>query len=601
MNYPILGAVIASERDVVSTRQRARDLAALLGFEPQDQTRIATAISEIARNAFRYAGGGRAEYALEGDNTPQTLVVTIADQGPGIAHLKRVLDGQYISKTGLGIGILGARRLMDEFEIDSAGKSGTRVVLKKRLPSRAPPVTSQRLAKISDELARQTPQDPLDELQRQNQELLRALQELRSRQEEMEQLNHELEDTNRGVLALYAELDERADRLKRADQMKSQFLSHMSHEFRTPLNSILALCRLLLDRRDGQLTPEQEKQVTYIRQSAENLFELVNDLLDLAKVEAGKTEVKAAEFEVVSLFGALRGVLRPLLTNPAVSLIFEDPAGIPSMFTDEGKLSQILRNFISNALKFTDRGEVRVSAQYSEHAQTVTFAVCDTGIGIAPEHHDVIFRDFAQIENPVQRRVKGTGLGLSLSKKLAELLGGGVALSSEPGVGSTFSVWLPMVYSGAEPRVREGEGRRTPRLLSIEDEEVSRYVIRQALSSLRVELIEAATAADGLRRAREERPDLILLDLLMPEMNGFEVLQELRRSESTRGIPVIVVTSKLLTPSDRKLLDEHGALLLPKDVFSRADGGETVQGALARAGISDVTNTAEGGAHEAAR
>jgi CheY-like chemotaxis protein len=271
------------------------------------------------------------------------------------------------------------------------------------------------------------------------------------------------------------------------------------------------------------------------------------------------------------------------------------------MFTDEGKLSQILRNFISNALKFTDRGEVRVSARYSEHDQTVTFAVCDTGIGIAPEHHDTIFRDFAQIENPVQRRVKGTGLGLSLSKKLAELLGGGVALSSEPGVGSTFSVWLPMVYPGAEPRVREGEGRRTPRLLSIEDEEVSRYVIRQALSGLRVELIEAATAADGLRRAREERPDLILLDILMPEMNGFEVLQELRRNESTRGIPVIVVTSKLLTPSDRKVLDEHGAVLLPKDVFSRVDSGETVKGALARAGISDVAGTTEDGAPEAAR
>jgi signal transduction histidine kinase len=594
MIYPILSAVIAREQDVVSTRQRARDVAALLGFEPQDQTRIATAVSEIARNAFRYAGGGRAEYALEGDGTPQTFSVTIIDEGPGIAHLKRVLDGRYISKTGMGIGILGARRLMDDFEIDSSPESGTRVVLKKRLPPRVPPVTPQGLAKIAGELTPQTPQDPLDELQRQNQELLRVLQELRFRQEEMEQLNHELEDTNRGVLALYSELDERADRLKRSDQMKSQFLSHMSHEFRTPLNSILALCRLLLDRRDGELTPEQEKQVTYVRQSAENLFELVNDLLDLAKVEAGKTEVKPSEFEVVSLFGALRGVLRPLLTNPAVSLIFEDPAGIPPIFTDEGKLSQILRNFISNALKFTDRGEVRVSARLSGEGQIVTFSVSDTGIGIAPEHHDVIFRDFAQIENPVQRRVKGTGLGLSLSKKLAELLGGGISLNSELGVGSTFSVWLPMVYPGATPPVREAQVRRTPRVLSIEDEEVSRYVVRQALSGFRVELIEAATAADGLRRAREERPDLILLDILMPEMNGFEVLQELRRNEATRAIPVIVVTSKLLTPSDRKVLDEHGAFLLPKDVFSRLDSGEAVRSALAAAGVSDVTPSQEG-------
>jgi two-component sensor histidine kinase len=231
----------------------------------------------------------------------------------------------------------------------------------------------------------------MEELRQQNADLLRTLDELRQRQEDLSRLNRELEDTNRGVVALYAELDERADHLRRADEVKTRFLSNMTHEFRTPLNSILALTRLVLERVDGELSVEQERQIHYIRKSAENLSELVNDLLDLAKVEAGKIVVRPAEFEVRNLFGALRGMLRPLLLNTSVNLVFDEPEGIPSLCTDEGKVSQILRNFISNALKFTEQGEVRVSARLSEDgrhdgredARKVVFSVADTGIGIA--------------------------------------------------------------------------------------------------------------------------------------------------------------------------------------------------------------------------
>ena len=191
------------------------------------------------------------------------------------------------------------------------------------------------------------------------------MEEIRTRQVELTRVNRELEDTNRGVVALYAELDEKADHLRRADELKSKFLSNMSHEFRSPLNSILALTGLLRDRSDGPLTGEQEQQVDYIRKAAHDLLELVNDLLDLAKVEAGKLEARPIEFEISNLFAALRGMLRPLLLNQSVDLIFEDADHIPTLFTDEGKISQILRNFISNALKFTERGEVRVSAQPS--------------------------------------------------------------------------------------------------------------------------------------------------------------------------------------------------------------------------------------------
>ncbi|WP_047197353.1 sensor histidine kinase [Caldimonas brevitalea] len=265
---------------------------------------------------------------------------------------------------------------------------------------------------------------------------------------EVEALRAELEETNRGVLALYAELDTQAEALRQATELKSRFLAYMSHEFRTPIGSIRSIARLLMDRVDGPLTPEQETQVRFIQETSAEFSEMVDDLLDLAKVEAGRVEISPAWFEMVDLFSALRGMFKPVLTNPDVVLVFEEPQDVPPLYNDDRKLAQILRNFISNALKFTLKGEVRVSARRDDQDQ-VTFAVSDTGIGIAPEFHHAIFQDFAQVDSPIQKRLRGTGLGLSLSKRLAELLGGSVALQSELNVGSTFSVTLPVRLPGA--------------------------------------------------------------------------------------------------------------------------------------------------------
>lgn len=282
---------------------------------------------------------------------------------------------------------------------------------------------------------------------------------LTSSQAQVEALQAELDETNRGVLALYAELDTQAQQLRQATELKSRFLAYMSHEFRTPISSIRSLTRLLLDRVDGPLTDEQEKQINFIRTTSEEFADMVNDLLDLAKVEAGRIDVSPGWFELVDLFAALRGMFKPVLVNPDVQLIFEEPQGIAQLFTDDAKLSQILRNYISNALKFTAQGEVRVSAVTAPAASGVpgedeiTFSVADTGIGIAPEFHDAIFQDFIQIGSPIQKRLRGTGLGLSLSKRLAELLGGRVGLRSEPGVGSVFSVTLPLRLPGAAAEV----------------------------------------------------------------------------------------------------------------------------------------------------
>jgi len=270
--------------------------------------------------------------------------------------------------------------------------------------------------------------------------------ELEARRADVASLTAELAETNKGVVALYAELDDKAELLREASELKSRFLSYMSHEFRTPLGSIRSITRILLDRLDGPLTGEQEKQIHFVQSSATELTEMVNDLLDLAKVEAGRVTISPAWFEMVDLFSALRGMFKPILTNDDVSLFFDEPVGIPRIYTDHKKLSQILRNFISNALKFTVKGEIRVAATRSD--DFVTFSVTDSGIGIAKEFHEAIFQDFVQVDSPMQKRFRGTGLGLSLSKKLALLLGGSVAVQSEVGKGSTFSVRIPVSIDG---------------------------------------------------------------------------------------------------------------------------------------------------------
>jgi signal transduction histidine kinase len=440
---PLLTVSLRTEPDVVVARQRARQIARHLGFEAQDQTRIATAVSEVARNVVQYAGQGRIEFQLEGRTAPQLLLIQVSDGGPGIPHLAAVLSGRYVSQTGMGLGVVGARRLMDQFDIASAPGQGTTVTLGKLLPRSAPILDAAALGRVGRALAAEGLQNPLAEVQYQNQELMRALEELRRRQEELVQLNRELEDTNRGVVALYAELDEKAEHLRRADQMKTRFLSNMSHEFRTPLNSILAIGRLLQLRTDGELTGEQEKQVGFILKGAQDLAELVDDLLDLAKVEAGKISVRPTEFRLEHLFGALRGMLRPLLVTETVKLVFEDAEHIPPLYTDEAKVSQVLRNFLSNALKFTERGEVRVSAALSEDGQRVALSVADTGIGIAPQDHDKVFDDFRQLDSSTSRGHGGTGLGLSICRRLATMLGGRIALESAPGRGSTFTLHVP--------------------------------------------------------------------------------------------------------------------------------------------------------------
>jgi len=541
MTNRLLTVRIRHEHDIVAARRRARQIAVVLGFDTLEQTRIATAVSELARNAFQYAGSGTVNYLVEGTQHPQVLTIQVADEGPGIADIKAILSGQYRSNTGMGLGIAGTRHLVDVFDIQS-GAAGTTVTVKKIFPRRAPMLT----AALSDQLSRQLlsapPSGPVEEVQQQNQELMQTLEQLEARRQELERVNRELEDTNRGVVALYAELDERADHLRRADELKTRFLSNMTHEFRTPVNSILALTNLLSERL-GSL-PDQKDEVFYIRKSAQQLSDIVNDLLDIAKVEAGKIEIRPAPFEIASLFGALRGMLRPLLVNQVLSLVFDDPADLPPIFSDESKVSQILRNFISNALKYTERGEVRVSAQLLPDREHVEFSVADTGIGIPEQDVERIFDEFVQIENPLQRRVKGTGLGLPLSKRLAELLGGTISVTTTLGLGSTFYVTLPLVFRPGLPSGPVGpidDGRYA--VLVVEDTDEDMLLLERAFAGTRFQMVPVRSVAAATAALDTLRPAAIILDLRLQGQDSWDFLAKLKRDLRTSAVPVIVAST----------------------------------------------------------
>ena len=536
---------IRLENDVVMARQKARTVASALRFDPQDQIRIATAVSEIARNTFQYGGGGRAEFQIC-SGPEKMLVVTLRDQGKGIANLDEILDGKYVSETGMGLGVIGAKRLMDYFHIESKPGKGTTVQLGKLLPRRHANVDPSELPKIVAKVERSS-DDPYQELRQQNTELLNTLQELRARQDELAQLNRELDETNRGVVALYAELNEKADFLQRASELKSRFLSNMSHEFRTPLNSIIGLARILLDRLDGNLTEEQEKQVRFISNAAEGLAELVNDLLDLAKVEAGRVTVRPVQFDVPTLFATLRGMLRPLLSpTSSVNLTFEIPEGLPTLYTDEAKLAQIMRNFISNALKFTESGEIRVSARNGSDGQVV-FSVADTGIGIAPADQDRIFQEWTQVDDKQDRAVKGSGLGLPLSRKFAQLLGGDVSVESTLGIGSTFFAAIPIHFSGQTEVVADFMGKRVldpdkAQVLIIEDNRETLFIYDRYFRNTHYQPLPVTTIREARQAIRDFRPTAIVLDLLLQGEQSWDLLHELKQSPMTREIPVFVVT-----------------------------------------------------------
>jgi len=535
-------------------------------------------------------------------------------------------------------------------------------------------------------------------------------QEIARHKRELETAYSQLDDSNRGVVTLHAEIAEQSATLQRNADVRTRMLSNVSHELRTPLHTILGLSRLLLDASDGPLTDEQQKQIRFIRTAAEEMSQMVNDLLDLSKAEAGKVVLRPEGFRASDLVAAFRGMLRPLVPpDSPLNLVFEEAPPDLRLETDRQMIGQVVRNLVSNALKFTERGEVRVRVAPDEDDERyVLFQVSDTGIGIADEHKDLIFEEFGQVPGPLQTKVKGTGLGLPLARKHAELLAGTLTFVSEEGNGSTFTLRIPAVHPEAVefesiakrplepgrapvlvveddrktvfiyekylamagfqvvPARTIADARRTlatlrpaaivldimldgetswkflgdvksdpltadipvlvvtvtnkeqraralgadefwlkpvdqgrllrklrsfaaaaepVRVLVIDDDERARYLIRKTLEGTPFEMLEASSAQEGLFKARQGRPQIILLDFLLQEGTAFDVLDDLKSDPLTRDIPVIVVTSHILDAEERDRLAAETTAIVSKESLSRELAINRIRDALRKAGV----------------
>jgi signal transduction histidine kinase len=428
VNEPLLRVRIRAEQDVFLVRQLGREVARAVGLESQDQTRLATALSEVGRLMLAAERDTDVAFIASTMQVP-TLWVEMSLPVPGDAE-----------RLGPQLELVG--RLVDTMEVGDGG-NGTVVRMSRRLPPSAPPLTPDRMDDIRARLAAHVPGTPLDELA-QRDDLARLNAELEETNRGVmalyHQLSDELEETNRGVVALYAELDEKSVQLRAASEAKSRFLANVSHELRAPVTAIIGLGRLLIDEASDPLTEEQSRQVELIRGSATDLLALVNDLLDLAKAEAGRIEPNLTDVDLKAVFGQLRGTLRPLATRPEVDFVVDEPA-VPRLRTDEVMLAQVLRNLLTNALKFTAAGHVTLSVR--EVADDVEFTVADTGPGIPAELHERIFEEFYQVPGSTALSGKGTGLGLPYARRLVGILGGALRVTSTPGAGSVFTVRLP--------------------------------------------------------------------------------------------------------------------------------------------------------------
>ncbi|HEY1626247.1 MAG TPA: ATP-binding protein [Streptosporangiaceae bacterium] len=514
---------------VFAARQLGRELAAGLALDRQDQVRVATALSEVSRSTV--TTGHQAIIVFGADGIDLVLTVTV--------------NGEPAME-----GVDAAARLMDKVAV-----SGSVI----RMTKRRPAAITADLAAISEQLAAMLPQTSMDELRRNNQDLIAALDDLKQQKEQLLLLNAELQDTNRGVMALYselseeleqtnrgvvalyAELDEKSGQLRLAAESKDRFWANISHELRTPLNSILGLARILADPADGELEPERLHQVELIRNSTSTLLTLVNDLLDVAKAESGRLSIDPAHVNLPVLLSTLRGLTRPLTEGKPVSLVVDIASAPATILTDELALTAILRNLLSNGIKYTDSGEVRLAVRAA--AGRLEISVSDSGTGIPASLTERVFEEFYQV--PGARR-GGTGLGLPYARRLAHLIGGELTLTSAPGAGTTVVLSLP-------------HGLPALGTVVVADDDVAfRQVLRAMLAGIADRVIEAADGAQALAAVAESGADLVLSDLRMPGVDGYGLLGQL-----PPGIPAIVITGLDKPPPS------PAAALLRKDELTR--------------------------------
>jgi signal transduction histidine kinase/DNA-binding response OmpR family regulator len=427
-----------------------------------------------------------------------------------------------------------------------------------------------------------------EELEEQSRSLLQSQSHLEEQQAELEQSNvqleertHELEAQKQALLVAQSQLVRNSNELAATSRYKSEFLANMSHELRTPLNSSLILAKLLADNKDGTLTEEQVKYARAILSSNNDLLALINDILDLSRIEAGHVELADEVVVTDSVLQRLRETFEPMARQKGLALQIEADALAPSqLMVDSQRLQQILKNLLANAVKFTEHGKVSLHVRAAGQGR-IRFEVCDSGIGIAREQLQVIFEAFRQADGSTRRRYGGTGLGLSISRDLAERMGGSIQVDSEPGRGSCFILELPLQGAPASsaadiaaapvaspvaaavpamqvparapvaptttvPSVADDRGRRQHPgrlILAVEDDATFAEALVALAHELDFDCVVAGTAEEALALAGELRPNGILLDIGLPDVSGLSVLERLKRNPDTRHIPVHVVSA----------------------------------------------------------
>ena len=534
---------IAVEHDVFAVRQRGRDVAAALGIEGQDQVRVATALSEVGRQLLATLGGAGISFELADAPFPM------------LAIRARASKSGEADTAALTAELAPAERLMDHWRVDETPSEFV-VTMGKRLPTSARSMTADDIAATRVHLSKIAPSTPLQELAVQNRNLLATLEEIQAHRDELLRLNAELEETNRGVMALYgqlsdeleatnrgvvalyAELDEKSAQLREASEAKTRFLANVSHELRAPATAIIGLLRLLSDSRSDPLTQEQRHQVSLINGSASDLLSLVNELLDLAKAESGRLDPQWTTVELPDMFDTLRGTMNPLINKSGLTLDVAEPSGIPAFTSDSVLLAQILRNLLTNAIKFTTSGVVRLSAEYRATDDVVELSVSDTGPGIPEDEIERVFEEFYQLSSTAQVAIKGTGLGLPYARRLATLLGGSLTLASTVGEGSVFTVTIP-----ARLRPAVATTQHPSLILVVDDDEAFRTAVAGVLTTAGARVVQAANGRAALAAIARETPDVVLLDLRMPELDGAAVLDKLNSDENLTHIPVVVLTA----------------------------------------------------------
>ncbi len=418
----------------------------------------------------------------------------------------------------------------------------------------------------------------LQELKRSNAELEAQAKELEDKAKLLEVKNQEVELASRS-------LEEKAEQLSLISKYKSEFLANMSHELRTPLNSLLILSKTLADNKYNNLSPEQVKYAKTVHSAGNDLMALINEILDLSKVEAGKMPVNPKHVEMQDILGYLEQTFKPVAEHKGLEFVIESDAQVPEhMFTDESRLQQILKNLLSNAFKFTDKGHVKLKISKEAvgrvtvkdplaNPDMLVFSVTDTGIGIPAEKQKLIFEAFQQADGTTSRKYGGTGLGLTISREIAKLLGGLIEVESEPGQGSTFRLYLPQKFSGPDvnmigtrrqmaaprPVLPDGitfDGRR---VLIVDDDMRNIFALSSILKARGVEVFYAENGKRGIETL-EKNPniELVLMDTMMPEMDGLEATRKIRENPAYQSLPIVSLTAKAMK-GDREKCIEAGA------------------------------------------